>query len=121
MFSQDSVLLELFREEVYRDYDENDFNNQSSYELMQAGKQLEIFIDLLKYIKYLMYREDDLRNCINSMEKKKKYSQMFGKQMAVLQLIKGVECSLRYSGKYTDYRIQKIFNPLYSQIIKCNL
>lgn len=121
MFSQDSVLLELFREEVYRDYDENDFNNQSSDELMQAGKQLEIFIDLLKYIEHLMYREDDLRNCINSLEKKKKYSQIFGKQMAVLQLIKGVECSLRYSGKYGDYNIQKIFNPLYSQIIKCNL
>lgn len=38
---------------------------------MQAGKQKMIFIDLLKYIEYLMYREDDLRNCINSIEKKK--------------------------------------------------
>lgn len=121
MFSQDSVLLELFREEVYRDYDENEFNNQSSYELMQAGKQKMIFIDLLKYIEYLMYREDDLRNCINSIEKKKMYMRMFGGRMVVAQLLDGVDCSLRYSGKYEDSEIQTIFNRLHSQILKGNL
>lgn len=120
MFSQDSVLLELFREEVYRNYDENDFNNKSSDELMQEGKQQEIFIDLIKYIEYLMYREDDLRTCIGSLERKKKYLKMFGKRMVVLQLIQGIECSLRYSGKYADNEIQKLFDQVYSQITKCD-
>ena len=49
MFSQDSVLLELFREEAYRDYGRYDFNEQSSFELMEAGRQKDIFLDLLKF------------------------------------------------------------------------
>lgn len=67
-----------------------------------------------------MYREDDLRTCIGSLERKKKYLKMFGKRMVVLQLIQGIECSLRYSGKYADNEIQKLFDQVYSQITKCD-
>lgn len=121
MFSQDSVLLELFREEVYRNYSENDFDNRSSYELMQAGKQNEIFIDLLKYIEYLMYLEDDLRSHLDSVKKKKKYMHMFGNEMVVAHLLKGVYCSLRYSGKYNETDISTLYNSLYNQIQNCTL
>lgn len=116
MFSRDSVLLELFREEVYRDYDNYSFIDQSSYDLLLAGKQRDIFIDLLKYIEYLMYLEDDLRNEIKTPEKKKKYIQMFDKKMIVSQLLEGVNCSLKYSGKFADPEVQDLYIRLYNQI-----
>lgn len=46
---------------------------------------------------------------------------MFGGRMVVAQLLDGVDCSLRYSGKYEDSEIQTIFNRLHSQILKGNL
>lgn len=72
MFAQDSVLLELFREEVYRNYDKVDFNMQCSFDLIETGRQKEIFLDLLKYIEYLGDKEDDLRNSV--MEETKRIS-----------------------------------------------
>ncbi|MCI7179555.1 MAG: hypothetical protein SOY12_08330 [Schaedlerella sp.] len=116
MLSQDSVLLELFREEVYRDYDRYDFNEQSSFELMEAGKQKDIFLDLLKYIEFLSYKEDDLRNSVTEKSKQKKYKEIFGTQMMVSYLLEGVNCSLRYSGKCEDPDIQKEFSQLLRQL-----
>lgn len=121
MFSRDSVLLELFREEVYRDYDNYNFNDQSSYDLLLAGKQKEIFIDLLQYIEYLSGLEDDLRNSIEDKEKKKKYIQMFDKKMVVSQLLEGVSCSLKYSGKFEDPEVQNLYTRLYNEIQNCRL
>lgn len=116
MFSQDSVLLELFREEVYRDYGRYDFNEQSSFELMEAGKQKDIFWDLLKFIEVLSYKEDDLRNSVTEKSKKKKYKEIFGSQMMTLYLLEGVNCSLRYSGKSEEPDIQKRFSQLQHQL-----
>lgn len=99
MLSQDSVLLEMFREAVYRDCDKVDFNMQCSFDLIENGQQKEIFIDLLKYIEYLSYMEDDLRNSITEETKKRKYREMFGSEMVVVHLLEGVKCSLKYSGK----------------------
>lgn len=62
MLSQDSVSLELFREEVYRDYAKHGFNGLSSFELMKKMRQEEIFEDLLNYIEVLYYKEDDIYN-----------------------------------------------------------
>lgn len=116
MFSQDSVLLELFREAVYRDYKKNDFNDKSSYELMESGHQREIFLDLLKYIEYLGYREDDLRNSVTENSKRKKYEELFGREMMVSYLLEGVHCSLRYSGKIEDPEIKNYFMQLQREL-----
>lgn len=99
MFAQDSVLLELFREEVYRDCNKVGFNMQCSFDLIETGRQKDIFLDLLKYIEYLGDKEDDLRNNITDEVRKKKYKEIFGDDMVVLHLLEGVENSLRYSGK----------------------
>lgn len=107
MFSQDSVLLELFREEVYRDYDKFDFCEQSSFELMEDGKQKDIFLDLLKYIEFLSYNEDDLRNSVIEKSKKNKYKEIFGSDTVSSYLLEGVNCSLKYSGKSEDMDIKR--------------
>ena len=109
MFAQDSVLLEMLREAVYRDCDKVDFNMQCSLELIENGRQKEIFIDLLKYIEYLSYMEDDLRNSITEGAKREKYKKMFGNEMIVLHLLEGVKCSLMYSGKWEEQDIKLYF------------
>lgn len=116
MFSQDSVLLELYREEVYRDYSKYDFNDQSSFELMEAGRQKDIFIDLLKYIAFLSYKEDDIRNSVTEKNKLKRYQEIFGSQMVTSYLLEGVNCSLRYSGKNEDPDIKKELYALQNQL-----
>lgn len=112
MFCQDSVLLELFREEVYRDYTKNNFNDQSSFELMGKGQQKEIFLDLLEYIAYLGYAEDDLLNKIEGETRKQKYISLFGSNRVVTHLLSGVESSLRYSGKMGDEQLKERFVEL---------
>lgn len=102
MFSQDSVLLELFREEVYRDYERYDFDELSSFELMENGRQKDIFLDLLKYIDFLSDEEDNLRTSIGDCLKKRKYGEIFGNFTIASYLLNGVECSLRYSGQIDD-------------------
>lgn len=108
MLAQDSVLLELFREEVYRNYTDYQFSDQPSFELEQE----KIFMDLLQYIEYLSYLEDDLRNAVVGKVKKEKYKEMFGEMMIVTHLLGGVECSLRYSGKMENEIIKNRFMEL---------
>lgn len=116
MFAQDSVLLELFREEVYRDCNKTDFNMKSSFELIEEGHQKEIFLDLLKYIKYLSYKEDDLINTITEPSRMRKYRELFGTDMVVLHLLEGVKCSLRYSGKGEEPEIKNYLIGLQRQL-----
>lgn len=116
MFAQDSVLLELFREGVYRDYDKVDFNMQSSFDLIETGRQKEIFLDLLKYIEYLGDKEDDLRNSVTEEIKKNRYKELFGDDMVVLHLLEGVRCSLRYSGKSEEPDIKIYLSRLQNKL-----
>lgn len=111
MLSQDSVLLELFREDAFRNYEAYDFNNLPSFCLMSSGNQEGIFLDLLKYIESLRDLEDDLRNGLNNY-KRKKFDKMFGKNMVVSQLFSGVERSLRYSGKIENLEIKSYYESL---------
>lgn len=118
MFSQDSVLLELFREEVYRDFDKFDFNEKSSFELMELGKQKDIFLDLLKYIECISYDEEDLRDRVADKIKKKKYKEIFGSEMISSYLLEGVNCSLRYSGQSEEREIKRCILELQNRL--CN-
>lgn len=116
MFAQDSVLLEMFREAVYRDCDEVDFNLQCSFDLIDNGQQKEIFIDLIKYIENLSYKEDDLRNSVTEGAKREKYEEMFGSEMVVLHLLEGVKCSLKYSGIGEEEDIKPYLSKLQEQL-----
>lgn len=116
MLSQDSVSLELFREEVYRDYAKYEFNGLSSFELMKKARQEEIFEDLLNYIEVLYYKEDDIYNKIAGTDKQEIYENMFGDKRVVAHLLLGVENSLNYSGKMENPDLKEHFNRLRMQI-----
>ena len=116
MLSQDSVSLELFREEVYRDYAKHGFNGLSSFELMKKMRQEEIFEDLLNYIEVLYYKEDDIYNKIVGTDKQEIYENMFGDKRVVAHLLSGVENSLNYSGKMENPDLKEHFNRLRRQI-----
>lgn len=96
MFGRDSVLLEMFREEVYRDYTKFDFDERASQEAIR--NQEDIFLDCLRFIEYLSYQEEDLISRIEADEKKERFKRMFEKSVAQ-QLLTGVENSMKYSGK----------------------
>lgn len=117
MLSQDSVLLELFREDVFRDYEAHDFDDAPSFCLMTSGQQEEIFFDLLKYIESLRDLEDDLRNSLDE-KKRKKYDNTFGSNMVVAQLLLGVERSLRFSGKMENQQIKAYYESLRKTIYR---
>lgn len=116
MLSQDSVSLELFREEVYRDYAKYNFSSLSSFELMKKTRQEEIFEDLLNYIEDLYYKEDDICNKIVNGKKHEVYENMFDSEMMVSHLLTGVENSLRYSGKMENPNLNAHYNRLKKQI-----
>lgn len=111
MLAQDSVLLELFREDAFRDYETYDFNDAPSFYLMSHGDQEGVFFDLLKYIESLRNLEDDLRNSLNE-DNRKKFDSTFGKRMVVSQLLYGVERSMRYSGKMENPQIKSYYESL---------
>lgn len=102
MFGRDSVLLELLRECEWRNYDNRDYSELSSNDLMLQGRQDEIFIDLLEYIDYLCDMEDEVLKVVYRLKKIDKYKQIFGSSSVVNILLKGVKNSLDYSG-YLNY------------------
>lgn len=100
MLKADSVLLELCREDMYQFPEPNEDSMRSSYELMMAGKQAVLFMELLKLIKHLFDEEfgyycDCCRN-----GKKELYRNLFGKRPMTYRLLEGVTQSIRYSGFY---------------------
>jgi len=50
MLGQNSVMLELLREDSYRDYTHWEFVDESSYQLTMEGNADVLFLDLLEYI-----------------------------------------------------------------------
>ncbi len=117
MFRQSSVLLEMLRECAWHEYRGQDSNyyNRCSYELIQNGKQNELFIDLLEYIEMLCQAEEDFffsPNGINLCA----YREIFGYNLVVEGLMLGVEKSLRISGKLYNTLIAKKFNQVHERI-----
>lgn len=111
MFGRDSVLLELLRECVWRNYENRDYSELSSNDLMLQGRQNEIFIDLLEYIDYLCDMEDEVLRIVYRLENIDKYKQVFGSNSVVSSLLKGVKNSLDYSGYLNDNDIKvKYYN-----------
>lgn len=100
MLKNDSVLLEICREDMYQYPGLEDDSMKSSYDLMVEGKQIIIFMELLKLIKQLFNEEygyycDCCRN-----GRKDLYRKLFGKQPITYRLLEGVTKSIKYSGLY---------------------
>ncbi|WP_320972059.1 hypothetical protein [Enterocloster bolteae] len=103
MFTRDSVLLEMLRENVWRDYDNREYSSLSSGELMKQSNQKGIFLDLLEYIDYLCELEDDIVIDVSTVQ----YKKIFGADSPVERLLKGVKNSLDYSGYMYDTDVNK--------------
>lgn len=100
MLKNDSVLLEMCREDMYYYPDPEDDSRKSSYDLMMEGKQSTIFLELLKLIKRLFNEEYGYYSDCCRKGKKDLYRKLFGKQPITYRLLEGVSKSIKYSGLY---------------------
>lgn len=99
MLSWDSVLLEIFREDYYRDYSPGGSNNSlCSYVLMNAGKQCEIFNDLINMISDLLKTEKIYRQQAKNNDTITSLKENLGQSCVCSQLFEGLKQSLSYSG-----------------------
>lgn len=115
MLSRDSVLLEMLRENVWRDYDDRNYSDQCSSDLMKMGKQDEIFKDLLAYIDYLYDIESSVKAIVRILHTENEYKNNFGTTPVSYILLKGVKNSMDYSG-YINMVFEQ-YNSLRSKIL----
>lgn len=117
MLSWDTVLLELFREDYYRDYSESTKNNPfCSYVLMQQGKQYEIFLDLIRMISELLKKEDEYRNKAIENDTITSLKKNFGEHCICAQLFEGLKQSMLYSGLIKNELLNQKFLELQEAI-----
>ena len=100
MLKQDSVLLEICREDIYREIPIQEDNMKSSYDLMREGKQNILFLDLLDIIKNIFDEEKDYFELACKNRKREMFVKKFGKRPLALTLLEGVSKSIQYSGCY---------------------
>ena len=98
MLKEDSVLLEICREDMYREIPILDDNMKSSYDLMMEGKQNILFLDLLDIIKKIFDEEREYFELVYKNKKKDIFVENFGKRPLSLTLLEGVSKSIQYSG-----------------------
>ncbi|MBD5510755.1 MAG: hypothetical protein HDR08_05830 [Lachnospiraceae bacterium] len=114
MFRNDSVLLEICREDMYLLDDMTEDDTKSSYDLMMEGKQFILFSKLLNIIKEIFEQEFSYyqQACLRGL--RDKYRETFGKQPISMVLLEGVTKSIQYSGCNS---IMKNRNELETEII----
>lgn len=71
------MLLEMLRENAWRDYENRDYQDLSSSEFMKESKQNIIFLDLLEYIDYFGEVEDDILSTIKIFKHQQAYKTAF--------------------------------------------
>lgn len=98
MLKEDSVLLEICREDIYREIPIFEDNMKSSYDLMMEGKQNILFLDLLDIIKKIFEEEREYFELACRNKKKDTFIANFGKRPMALTLLEGVSKSVQYSG-----------------------
>ena len=108
MFENDSVLMELYREDMYRNYNKKS-NCEPSYILMITNQQEKIFLDLLRIVGDLVHIEISYRNIAKSNKTFGLYIELFGSNSVCWPLINGIKKSIDYSNKYTD-NIRSVYN-----------
>lgn len=113
MYSQDSVLLEMCREDYYQEYDprihgriaDADIDDReadrfrSSQDFMQAGRQQFIFVELYKMLHELFQVEKGMLEKVVDNGAGDKYGSLFGTETMVEHLMGGVHRSVEFSGK----------------------
>lgn len=112
MLTRDSVLLEMLRENAWRNYENREYSDLCSFDLMRQGKQPTIFMDILEYIDYLCEQQDNITWEISSAT----YYRIFGDASPVERLLKGVKNSLDYSGIINDPVVGKKYHDVLEKV-----
>lgn len=117
MLSWDSVLLEIFREDYYREYSEEKPNNPfCSYVLMHQKKQHAIFEDLINMIFDLLEKEKEYKERAIKNDTITSLKTNFGNKCICSQLFEGLKQSMLYSGLIEDSRLNDKFFQLQEAI-----
>lgn len=116
MFKRDSVLLEMLRESSWRNYENREYSELSSYELMKVFKQNVIFIDLLEYLDYLCELEDNILTYVKKLRTNHMYKQIWGEVSILNGLLTGVKKSLEYSGLIAEFYVNQKYNHVNAKI-----
>jgi len=116
MFKRDSVLLEMLREDVWRDYSGWNYIEKTSNELMLEGRKKEIYMDLLEYIDYLAEKESDIFDDVRFCHKEKEYWNLFGKKTVAGLLLSGVEKSLIYTDIMQNVEVKENYERLKERV-----
>lgn len=98
MLKDDSVLLELCREDSYQEPGYREDCMKSSYDLMMEGKQSELFIQLLDLVRRLFEEELSYYRSCCQQGKREQYQRLFGRRPVTDTLLEGVAKSIQYSG-----------------------
>ena len=117
MLGRDSVLLEMLRENAWRDYENRDYSDLSSNELMKENKQNVIFLDLLDYVDYLCENEDDILSAVKIFGSREAYKKAFGNTPVTYLLIEGIRRSLDYSGIMQDSKVANKYKNVKTKIL----
>lgn len=118
MLCSDSVYLELCREDYYRDYNNPKNIKESSYELMQAGKQTLIFYDLLSLLLELLNLEYVYVECSIQNDTIDIFKKNFGNNTMIEYLYMGVTRSIEFSGNSDNDILAERKNLLETKIRK---
>ena len=119
MLNRDSVLLEMLRENVWRDYENrSNYSRKCSSDLLREGKQNDIFKDLLEYIDYIRENEDNVLSTVKILDNGQAYMRAFGATPVVQDLLKGVEKSLNYSGFMYNPEIEIYYKEIEKNVNK---
>lgn len=118
MLSADSVLMEMYREDFYQEYNGNGKEDQfrSSYELMELDKQKQVFLLVYSMLLKLCLIEKRKIEQVIKNGAYGKYLSWFGSEPFVSHLKKGVDNSISYSGKSGDIDIFSKSNELNQEI-----
>lgn len=108
MFYNDSVLMEMYREDLYRNYN-NYANREPSYILMLKNRQEDIFLDLLNISADLIAIEAKFIEFAKRHHTFGLYLDAFGKGSVCSKLITGIKKSIDYSNKNSD-KISSVYH-----------
>ena len=113
MLASDSVLAELFFEDVYKS--EGGFH--SSYELMQDNRQEDIFTGLIAILGRYFDKEKDMIDHARAHDDDlRKYKDMFDSETMVGHILKGIKNSIDFSGKFKKGNVYHDWQALHERI-----
>jgi len=118
MLASDSVLAEIFFEDVYK----SGGGFHSSYELMQDDLQEDIFTGLIVLLeKYFNEEEKLIDNARTQDDTLRKYKDMFHSETMVGHILAGIKNSIDFSGKFSTGSVYHDWETLHNRIHSMSL